>query len=378
MIPLFKVFMSPDAPAHVSATLKSGYIGEGPRVEEFENALSTYIGADAVTVNSGTSAIWLALDLLGVKENTYVIASPMTCLASNIPALHLGAKVLWADVDRSGVIDPRSVRNLLEKLPWEQRSRVRAILFTSYGGVPPDYGWLREVAGNIPLVEDAAHAFGTEYKGQKTGTFADITCFSFQAIKLLTTGDGGALVMPSSTSLALLWKEAKRKRWFGLDRSKGGFRCEQNVTELGYKFHMNDIAASIGLMNLPHVPTLLEQTRENARFYDEYFIPYIGGLSITEVPVMSNPSWWLYTLLVEKRDEFIGDMAKLGVQCARPHSRNDTNSIFSRSQVDLPGVEYFDSRQVAIPVGWWVNEEDREHIASSVRTAMGRLRDGVS
>lgn len=367
MIPLFKVFVSPDVAAHVSATLESGYIGEGPRVEEFENALSTYIGADVVTVNSGTSAIWLALDLLGVDPRSYVIASPMTCLASNIPALHLGAKVLWADVDRSGVIDPMSVKNLLEKLPWEQRSRVRAIIFTSYGGVPPDYERLRAVAGHIPLVEDAAHAFGTEYRGQMTGMFADITCFSFQAIKLLTTGDGGALAF-----LEAGVEEAKRKRWFGLDRSKGGFRCEQNVTELGYKFHMNDIAASIGLMNLPHVPTLLEQVRENALFYDEYLTTsYIEGLCIPERPIMSNPSWWLYTLLVERRDVFIEEMAKLGVQCARPHSRNDTNSIFSSSQVDLPGVKYFDDHQVAIPVGWWVNEEDRERIARCVRATMG-------
>ena len=372
MIPLFKVFVSPDAPAYVSATLKSGYIGEGPRVEEFENALSAYIGADVVTVNSGTSAIWLALDLLGVDINTYVIASPMTCLASNIPALHLGAKVLWADVDRSGVIDPMSVKNLLEKLPWEQRSRVRAILFTSYGGVPPDYERLREVAGSIPLVEDAAHAFGTEYSGQMTGMFADITCFSFQAIKLLTTGDGGALVGHSERFV----KDAKLKRWFGLDRSKGGFRCEQNVTELGFKFHLNDIAASIGLMNLPHVPTLLAQIRENALFYDAAFtIPYIEGISIPERPIMANPSWWLYTLLVNNRYEFIEEMGKLGVQCARPHSRNDKNSIFSSSQVDLPGVKYFDDHQVAIPVGWWLNEEEREYIASSVRTAMGRLKE---
>lgn len=370
MIPLFKVFMSPDAPAYVSSTLKSGYIGEGSRVEEFENVLSTYIGADVVTVNSGTSAIWLALDLLGVGSNSYVIASPMTCLASNIPALHLGAKVLWADVDRSGVIDPVSVKNLLEGCSREQRTWVRAILFTSYGGVPPAYDRLREVAGHIPLVEDAAHAFGTEYKGQMTGTFADITCFSFQAIKLLTTGDGGALVGHSEKFV----HDAKLKRWFGLDRSKGGFRCDQEVRELGYKFHMNDIAASIGLMNLPHVPTLLEQSRENALYYDEAFTtPYIESLSIPERPIMSNPSWWLYTLLVERRDEFIEEMGKLGVQCARPHSRNDTHSIFSSSEVDLLGVKYFDDHQVAIPAGWWVNEEDREHIASSVRTVIAGL-----
>ena len=362
-IPLFKPFVAAHAAENVRAVLDSGYIGEGPKVKEFEAALEHLLDAPVLTVNSGTSAIHLALDLAGINRGDWVVSTPMTCIATNVCVLQRGAHIAWADVDPStGLIDPADAYHMLRAMD------AKAILAVDYGGLPCDYEAIAyyTALGGASAILDAAHSLLTMLT-DSTGTYVhnhhhmDYTCYSFQAIKHLTTGDGGGLICPPHKR-----EEARRKRWFGLDRSLGGFRCEQEVKELGYKFHMNDIAAAIGLANIESVEDVVTIARENAAYYHAA----LADLPITLPPLNPDASWWLYTILVPNRELFIRDMEDRGIQCAKPHSRNDVNPIFRLYHRNLPGVEKFDSRQVAIPVGWWVTPTLRERIATTIHEVL--------
>jgi len=250
VIPLFKVFMTPAANGKVAEVLSSGHVAQGPRVDEFENRLTKLLDTpfDVLAVNSGTSALHLAYHLIGIELGSEVIVTPMTCAATITPLIQLGAMIVWADVQPTGAIDPDSVASLITK-------RTRAVIAVDWGGTPCDYKRLRMlVPTHIPIVEDAAHAMLAGRQGRSIASFAAqdniYVCYSLQAIKHLTTGDGGLLVCPSSEAT----ERARKLRWFGLDRkSLADFRCAQDISEAGYKFHMNDIAAAIGLANLEHL-----------------------------------------------------------------------------------------------------------------------------
>lgn len=345
MIPLFKVAMSPEAPARVAAVLQSGYIGQGELVEQFERALSALLGTDAppLTTNSCTSALDLALHLIGVGPGDEVITTPVTCTATNSPIVNRGAVPIWADVDPwTGLIDPLDVWGKLTP-------KTKAIMAVDWGGAACDYAELRRCG--LPVIQDAAHHLTTPA--------GDYTAYSFQAIKFLTSGDGGALVCPPEQV-----ERARLLRWYGLDRrSKADFRCEQNIQEVGYKYHMNDIAAAIGLANIGGVRRLIEQHQANAAYYDREIESYQAKRGTLD----PSSACWLYTLLMEDRQGFIAHMADRGIACSPVHARNDTHTGFHFPNGPLPGVEHFASRNVAIPVGWWLSEADRAAVVAGVR-----------
>jgi dTDP-4-amino-4,6-dideoxy-D-glucose/dTDP-4-amino-2,4-dideoxy-beta-L-xylose transaminase len=343
MIPLFKVAMSDEAAARVAEVLASGYIGQGPQVEAFEAALQDVLNTPEppLTTNSCTSALDLALHLIGVGPGDAVITTPVTCTATNSVIVRRGARPVWADVDPlTGLIDPASVAERLAVTPG-----VKAIMAVDWGGALCDYGSLK--AFGLPVIQDAAHHLSSPQ--------GDYACYSFQAIKFLTTGDGGALWCPLDEL-----ERARLLRWYGLDRrSKADFRCEQNIQEVGYKYHMNDIAAAIGLANIPELPWILGKHWGNALYYHHA----LAGLPGITRPVWNDGSaWWLYTLLVDDRQSFISWLADHGIAASPVHTRNDTHAAFDFPSGPLPGVDRFASRNVAIPVGWWVSDVDREQI----------------
>lgn len=339
MIPLFKVAMSPEAVGAVGDVLLSGYIGQGPMVERFEAALATLLDLPAppLTVSSGTAALDLALHLIGVGPGDEVITTPVTCTATNSPIVTRGARPVWADVHPfTGLIDAEDVARKITP-------RTRAVMAVDWGGALCDYAALRRLG--LPVIQDAAHSL-------TAGIGGDYVCWSFQAIKHLTCGDGGALWTPAADL-----ERARLLRWYGLDRrSKADFRCEQNIQEVGYKAHMNDVAAAIGLANIGQTPGLIAKHRENAAWYN----------SVLGMPRDAASAWWLYTLLVEDRAGFTRHMAERGVAVSPVHARNDTHDAFRFPNGPLPGVDYFASRNVAIPVGWWLTPAERNQIVEAV------------
>jgi len=357
MIPLFAVHMPDTVDRPLLETLHSGYLTEGPKVKEFERKLADFlINRRVLALNSGTSALHLALRLAGVGGGTEVIASPMTCTATIVPICAVGARIVWADVDpTTGNIDVEDVAR-----KWGRN--VKAVVAVDWGGSPIDVHGLRDATdGRSLIIEDAAHAFGATRSLVHVGVEADYTAFSFQAIKHITTGDGGALAVRSEID----YDRGKRLRWFGLDREfKGDLdnRVGQPLEEWGYKFHMNDIAAAIGIEQMKYVDSILAKHRSHAYRYAQYL-----DARFMRPRFNAGHAYWLYTVQLPNgrlRRMFMEHMAENGIATSQVHGRCDTLSGFHRyaGMANLPGVTLFSQRQVSIPVHWKLSEDDLSHI----------------
>ena len=361
-IPMFKVAMSPEIDDELLKVIHSGWIGQGPMVNEFENELSKVFQNDKVlTISSGTHGLSLALRLAGVGQGDEVITTPLTCTATNMPILQAGADIVWADVKRDFNINPRSIQECITE-------KTKAIMVVHWGGYPCDMEEIYDIGmfHNIPIIEDCAHAYGSSYQHHPIGdcSFSDYAMFSFQAIKHLTTVDGGALCCGYEDD----YKRGKLLRWYGIDREspRTDFRCEADIAEWGYKFHMNDVCATIGMKNMELAQKNIRLARENASYYENEFLDF-DGIELPQTANNRQSSYWLFTMLVENRSEFCHMMGMNGISVSRVHERNDKHTCFDKYKRELPGLEYVMDKMICIPVGWWVTPEDREYIIESIK-----------
>jgi perosamine synthetase len=358
-VPLFNVFMPPREalmPA-LEGVLYSGQIGEGLAVAEFERRFAERVQAPhAAAVSSGTAALHAGLLVAGVGPGDEVVTTAMTAEPSNMAILHAGAQIVWADVDpRNGNIDPDSVAARIT-------SRTKAILVVHYGGIPVSLERLTAVAAaaGVPVVEDAAHALGARYGGRPLGSHSRFVVFSLQAIKHMTTVDGGVLATREPADD----RQARLIRWFGIDR--GAPRTEIDVELVGWKYNMSNVTATIGLVALDHVGASIGRHVDNGRFYDRE-LAGVDGLELCAWDDAAEPSYWLYTVLVERRDDLVRLLAEHGIAAGTVHRRNDLHSVFERSRRELPGLDSFASRMLHLPCGWWVTDQDRERIVDVLR-----------
>lgn len=322
--------MSPTVPEAVVATLKSGCHTQGPKVEEFEAKLRPYLGVQNIlTLNSCTSALTLALHLIGVRGRE-VIVSPMTCIATITPIIQEGGIPVWADINpKTGLIDQEDVARKISK-------NTAAIIAIDWGGQPCDYIGLSVF--NIPVISDSAHSFGTT-----SSLYADMVCYSHQAIKHLSCGDGGTLVVKDDEQ----YHRGRNLRWFGIDRDNGSsMRGLQDVEEAGFKFHMNDINATIGLENLNIIGTVLNHYAGIARRYNEE----LSDKYHCDNNFMLGGTHWLYTILVDNPTALQWELEENGIQSGKVHNRNDVHTAFRDYRCDLPGVDSFFNRMLCIPI----------------------------
>jgi len=349
-IPLFKVRVSPAAEAAVGRVLASGYIGEGPVTQQFERALQDRYAHSYVRVlNSGSSALWLAYQLAGIGPGDKVAVTPLTCLATTELLVQRGAELVWLDVDpETGSVDVE--RKQLDIPSW------KAIVLCNWGG---DVGYIVQTADvatrfGIPLIEDAAHAFGNP----DVGKHSDFAILSFQAIKLLTSGDGGALLCRHAPDA----ERARLLRWFCLDRTKSeSMRCYQQVPEPGWKCQMNDITAAVGLANLEGVDDAVAAHQAHARLYDDYFF----NTPVRPLTRHASSSCWLYSVRVKDARTFMAKMAARGIEASQVHARNDTQRIFHTFRTHLPGMDQLSRELACLPVGWWLSPEAIAFIAET-------------
>jgi dTDP-4-amino-4,6-dideoxygalactose transaminase len=359
MIPLFKVFLSPegDLMPRLRDILYSGQISEGEPVYEFERKFSDFVGLpNILSFYSGTAALHSALILAGVKTGDEVISTPMTAEPTNMAICHSGGKIVWADVDpANGNLTAASIAERITP-------RTRAIMVVHYGGIPAPMDGIRSVAekAGIPVIEDAAHALGARYGNHPIGVFSEYTMFSLQAIKHMTTIDGGMLACKDPKDLA----KGRTLRWFGIDRQAS--RTELNVSTIGYKYHMNNVNATIGLVQLEHIAPIIDRHINNGRYFDTT-LHGIPGLSLCGWDKNAEPSYWFYTVLAERRDDLSRYLTEKGIGNSQCHKRNDLHSVFATSRRDLPGLDSFYSRMLHIPCGWWVSNEDREYVADTIK-----------
>ena len=365
-IPLFKVFVPKEAEKNVKNTLYSGFLAEGKKVNAFSRKISKYLkNPHVVLTNSCTMAITMAYKIAGVGPNTEVITTPLTCIAGNIPIVSLGAKPIWADICRkTGMVTAENIRPLITK-------KTRAIYILHKEGSPANLDEiyaLKRYNNKIRIVEDAAHAFGAKKNNKKIGSFGDFICFSFQAIKHITTGDGGALLCGNKKD----YIKAKKLKWFGIDRDnrEGRNVWKEDIPEWGFKGNMNDIAASIGLSQMKYIDWILDKFHQNGRRYDEAFRK-TKGIKILERNPNDFQTYWGYTILVKNRDKLIKALNRCNIESGQIHARNDKYSMFkSNKKLQLPNTDWFDKSEIAIPCGWWVSKKTQNFIIEKVKEAV--------
>jgi UDP-glucose 4,6-dehydratase len=386
MLSLFKVFMSKDVLEPINNVLMSGQLTQGPKVEEFENALKKYIGNPYIlTLNSATAGLTLATRLLknqdknndwpGFDENNDVVLTPaLTCFATTAAILANNVNIRWLDVDLN------TANICLQDLKNKLNEKTKIIYLVHWGGNPVDLDELdkiceehKEQYGFKPMVvEDCAHSFGAEYDGKKIGSNKNMCVFSLQAIKHLTTGDGGFITLPNEE----LYDRCKLLRWYGINRDKRNYkgkdlRLENDILEYGYKFHMNDVNATIGLHNLPHMDGLLEKNRRNAAIFDEK-LKNVEGIQLLQNNSKCKSAYWLYTIRVlnGKKQEFMDKMKEANIMTSQVHNRNDINTCVKEFEEILPNIDIIEKELVCIPVGWWLEEKDIEYIIKTCIDAL--------
>jgi dTDP-4-amino-4,6-dideoxygalactose transaminase/GNAT superfamily N-acetyltransferase len=358
-------------------TLRSGILTQHSQVENFETELKKWFNhPHLLTLNSATSGLTLALRLLNLPPRAEVLCSPLTCMATTCAALANNVTIKWVDVD------DKTCNMDLDDLEKKISPNTKAILFVHWGGSPIDLDRLKKIAVNIPVVEDCAHSFGAEYKGKMVGTTGNISVFSFQAIKHLTTADGGLILLPNEH----LYKRAKLLRWYGIDRevrsgSGRDFRLETDIEEWGYKFHMNDLNATIGLANLCSMKDNLARVRENALYYDKN-LPFEkfgeckeckeSKIELVQQTIGGKSAYWIYTIKILKdRESFIEFMFSRNVMVSQVHKRNDIHSCVNEFRCILPQLEKLDNQIICLPVGWWITNQQREYIVNCIKEWTG-------
>lgn len=371
IIPLFKVFMDEKAGEEVTKVLNSGYIGQGKKVDEFEEILKQYFDHDYIlTTNSGTSGLHLALRLLKEKYincDNEVLATSLTCTASNLPIIINGFKPKWVDTD------PKTLNLDLDDFARKITPNTKAAIIPFWGGCPIDNDRLTEILDTaekmygfkLIIIEDAAHAIGAKFDNRFVGTYGNITMFSLQAIKHITSVDGGLLFVPNKE----FYRCSKLIRWYGIDRDgdRKDFRCEAPIAEkFGDKLHMNDINATVGIQNFKHIDQILETNRSIAKYYDNE-LKNIDGVTLLEPPEKALSSYWLYSMHVENKNDFMQYMKECGITVSRVHERNDKHPILKEFYTQLPSLEKIINTMICIPIGYWVTQEDREYIVDCIK-----------
>ena len=342
-ITLFKPYVNQSAIDRVVKVLSGTQLAEGPLVKEFEKAFGFEFGFKNVcSVNSGTSALELAYELAGVGKGDEVITPVLTCTATNLPILHRGATPIFADVNNDLVINALDIEHRITK-------KTKAIVYVHFGGFSGGLKEIQEIAAkhNLPVIEDAAQAVGNENGTWGTSEF---TCVSFQAIKTLTTGDGGAIICRDD----VLHAKAKRLRWFGYDRDEKQRLGDTDLTEAGYKYHMNDISAAIGLGNLEWSKELFEKRARIQEMYRN------SGLKL----LIRN---WLIVLVDMKVKEIEAEFEKEGIHISGYHYRNDKYTVFGGRQKDLPNMNSLEGNYTLLPFHQDITQEDVDKIVSIVK-----------
>lgn len=361
---MFRPYITEKSIERVGQVLSSRWIGQGPLVDEFERSIERKLGIPfAVAVNSSSAAIRLALAICGVRPGDEVITTPMTCTLTNHPILEQFARVVFADIQYdSGNIDPSDVEHRIT--PY-----TKAILCTHWGGQPADLTELNEIASRhgLVVIEDASESFGATYQGKPIGSISRFTAFSFQAIQILTTGEGGLLAVRDEAGANL----AKTLRWYGIDRNNRkpnvlGY-YDFDITSMGFGYHMTNIAAAIGIENLK---SLDAQKHHRKIVVDRYRTAFEGvpGITLLAKKHDRESSKHFFTMHIDGRDDFCRKMKENGIQVSIVHYRNDAYSVFGGLRTDLPNLDQFSRSYIGLPTHMYLSSEDVEYIIAVVQS----------
>lgn len=371
--------------AAVEKVLRSGWLTTGPVAFEFEKEFSRYIGCKhALAVNSGTSALQLALDAVGLKNNDEVLVPTYTFTATAEVVTYFGAKPVLCDSLPGGFnIDPGDAERRIT-------SRTRAIIPVHIGGEPCDMDAIRSLAvrHNLHVIEDAAHALPASFRGQRVGTISEFTAFSFYATKTITTGEGGML----TTNNDAYAKRAALMRLHGIGNDDAWKRYsragswEYRVVEAGYKFNLPDILAAVGLAQLRKCDTFAQRRRSIAELYRSK----LAEVEELELPPCGAPNsehaWHLFIvrtkpdLLEINRDQFIEQLNKAGIGTSVHFIPLHRHPYYQRNYGadpnDFPNADNAYLRSISLPIFPGLSEDQAGVVVEAVTQVLGRNRRG--
>lgn len=362
VISLFKPYIGDVELESVRDVFESGWIGLGPKTEQFEKGFAKYVGCKyAVGLNSATAALDLSLKLLNINRGDEIIVPTITFVSTAHVVKYNLADPIFVDVDQNLLID-------LNDLEQKITSRTKAIIPVHYAGRPVDMDRLKEIAGDIPIIEDAAHAAGSTYKGKKCGSLGLMGCFSFHAVKNLAMGDGGAI----TTNDEALYERAKKLRWLGIDKSTWSRSAENKpywweyaVEEVGLKCHMNDIAASIGLVQLSKLDSMNTTRRSIAERYTaglprEVLTPMMD----TDV---SKSSWHIYCVRCPKRNELSVYLQERGIATGVHYKPIHLYKCYGNTP-RLPNAEMYFEEILSLPMHPGLTNDEVDLVIAAIRS----------
>jgi perosamine synthetase len=364
MIPVFRPYTDNKEIEYLKEVIDSGWWGMGLKTAEFEKRFATYIGTDyALGLNSATAALHLALMCIGVKG--YEVISPsMTFVSTNHAILYNGGIPVFCD------IEPDNLNICAENIEKLITSKTKAIIVVHYGGYACDMDSIMELAEkhNLVVIEDCAHACGGKYKGRMLGSIGYFGSFSFQAVKNLSTGDGGMLVTNN-------WEWAsriRRLRWVGIskdtfERGAGNsYDWFYDVTEPGFKYHMNDITAAIGLAQFEK----LEWMNGRRRFWSERYreeLKTIPQISLAPIKEYMFPACHNFVIKVENRDELRKHLNESGISSGVHYYPNHLYEMYKPFYSELPVSESIWKKLVTLPLFPGLTEEDFQSVVKAIK-----------
>jgi len=371
-IPLLRPYFDSEELREIQKVLDSGWVSQGPKVKEFEDKITDYLGAKhAIAVTNCTSALHLALISIGVKRGDEVLVADFTFPATGHAVLYCGAKPVFVDVDLETYnINPELIE---EKI----NDKTKAIIPVHTFGQPAEMNKIMEIAKKYHLwvIEDAACALGAKYKNRYAGTIGDIGCFSFHARKGITTGEGGMAVTDNKD----LAEKIRNLSVFGMtsawDREKSDKLIIPKFTDMGYNYKMSDITAAVGVAQLRKLYKIIKRKRELAGYWDDK----LEEIELIEPPYVSENVFHVYqayVALVDKRinrNKLIKKLMEKGIQTQIGTYASHIQPVYNSDQECPNSLEIF-NRSLALPMYYALREEDIDMAAMHLKKALEDLK----
>jgi perosamine synthetase len=366
MIPVFKPCYGEEELEALKEPFKTGWIGLGPKTKEFEKKFADYIGVKyAIATNSCSASLHLAMKVMHI-EDCEVITTPMTFVSTNHAILYNNGIPVFADIYPDTLnINPDKIKELIT-------DKTKAIVVVHYGGHPCDMDVINEIAQrhNLVVVEDVAHGCGGEYKGKKLGSLGNIACFSFHAVKNLATADGGMITTDDpeiySRLLKLRWLGITKDTWSREDKDKK-YSWYYDIEEVGYKYHMNDIAAAIGLVQLEKLDDMNDRRRQITEKYNTEFAD-LDWLETPTTKSYAKSACHNYVIKVNERDRLNTYLQENGISTGVHYIPNNHYQMYKNCRGDTPVCEKVWTKLLTLPLFPDLTKDELDMIIEKIRS----------
>lgn len=367
-VPLFRPNLGKEELAGLKEIFKTGWIGLGPKTAEFEKQFAAYVGTKhAIALNSCTAALHLALEIYDFPEGSEVLLPTINFISSPHSVLYNRLTPVFVDTH------PETLCMDVVDAAKKVTNKTKAIIATHLGGNAADMDAVMALAKkhNLVVIEDVANAVGGSYKGRKLGSIGHIGCHSFEAKKNMTTGDGGMMTLNDDMQAEKL----RRIRWLGINKDtwkrfsdkKGNYSWYYEVSELGYKYNMNDIASVIGLAQLAKLDKMTKAKDKLIAKYNKEF-KKLGWMDTSFAKLGQGNAYWLYVVKVEKRDAFIQHLGELGVVTGVHFMPMHLHPLYKNARATTPVADNVWHSIVSLPLFPSMKAAEQKYVIDAIKS----------